>query len=285
MPETANDYSDLTVIIPVKNEEEGISHVINELLDAGVNKENIIVIDGHSTDKTVEIVKSLGVKVVEQKGTGKADAVRLGIKLARTPLIMLIDGDYTYPAHYLKDLYTKIKTECLDEVIGARNFNKKSQKLIYRLGNKILTGVFNILFGTKLSDVLSGMYILKKKALRDLAFTSTGFGIESEIAAHIASTSGRIGEVPIEYRERKGKKKLNVKHGLSIVWQMIKLTWQYNPAFLVFITGAVTLLLPGLILAGHVCYELIFEGVKRRFRGIIAVTPVHIFSLGLDKVV
>lgn len=265
------DYRDLTVIIPTLNEEEAIGDVIDEILSIGIPKGNIIVVDGHSIDRTVEIARSKGARVVYQDGKGKADAVRKGISIADTEYILLIDGDYTYPAKYIPVLYEKIKKECLDEVIGARVYKDGSQPLIFRLGNRLLTSLFNLLFGTRLSDVLSGLYILRRNALRDMSFVSRDFGIESEIAAHIASVTGRIGEVPVEYRERKGRKKLGLRHGFQIAWQMVSLTWNYNPAFLIFMVGAALLLIPGLIMGAYVGYELLLEGVKHRYKGIISI--------------
>jgi glycosyltransferase involved in cell wall biosynthesis len=97
----------LTVIVPVKNEAEAIGPVIDELLKVGVPRDKIIVVDGHSDDGTREIAASKGVIVVEQDGDGKADAVRKGVELAKTPYVLVMDGDYTYPARHVWELLKK----------------------------------------------------------------------------------------------------------------------------------------------------------------------------------
>ncbi len=261
---------DLTVLIPVLNEAEAIGDVIDEVLSEGVDPGNILVVDGGSTDGTVDIARSKGVRVIGQRGKGKADAVKSALPHIKTRYVLLMDGDYTYPAKHIRDL-CKAKEDGVDEVIGRRiPVGEKTQGPLYRLGNWILTKTFNLLFGTRLKDVLSGMYLLDKEVLEEMEFKSTGFGIESEIAAHVAGTGGEIVEVPIEYRERKGEKKLGVRHGLDIISQMIRFSMIYNPVFLVFLIGSL-LLIPGLLLGLWVAYEYFAHGYKYYVKGVVAI--------------
>jgi dolichol-phosphate mannosyltransferase len=263
------EFNDLTVVIPTLNEAEAIGKVLNEVLSIGIPKENIMVVDGGSTDDTIEIVKSKRIRIIIQEGRGKADAIKTAIKYVKTPYVLFMDGDYTYPAKYIPELYRKIK-QGYDLVIGARRYAKNVQPLVYRLGNKILTKFFNTLFGVGLHDVLSGMYIIKTEVLKELMFETRNFGIESEIVAHVISTTRNVAEIPIEYRQRLGKKKLRVKHGFEILREMIRLAWRYNPTFLIFILGSL-MLIPGLILCGYVIFMMILYGVKHYVKGLIGV--------------
>lgn len=265
------DYSDLTVVIPTLNEAESIERVIDEVLEVGVPRERILVVDGGSTDGTREKAEAKGVRVILQRGKGKADAVKTALEEVDTEYVLLMDGDWTYPARYIPVLYGKAREECLDLVIGARVWGEEAQPLVFRIGNRLLTGLFNLLFGTRLRDVLSGMYVVRRSALRDAMFSSRGFGIEAEIASHIASTSGRIGEVEIEYRKRLGKKKLSVRHGVDIALEMLRMAWYYNPAFLFFTVSAVLLLIPGLALGLLTAYRYFALGHKHYVDAIIAV--------------
>ncbi len=264
------DVDQLTVVIPVLNEEAAIGRVLDEVLHVGVPRQNVLVVDGGSTDSTREIAESKGVKVIMQEGRGKADAVETALKHVKTPYVLFMDGDYTYPATHIPELLQTAIKGGYDEVIGARLNGKENIPLLNRFGNWILNKVFNILFGTRLRDVLSGMYLLKTAALRDAMFEMRGFSIESEIAAHIASTTGKITEIPINYRKRIGKKKLNIAHGLQIGIDMVRLAWRYNPAFFIFALGAL-LLIPGLVLGAWVAYHYFFTGVKYYVKGLIAI--------------
>ncbi len=247
------DQSDLlskvTIIIPTYNEEEAIGKVIDELIEIGVSPQRIIVVDGHSSDRTVEIARSKGVIVVEQEGFGKSDAIKTGIRLVKTPYVLVMDGDYTYPAKHIVELARKALKEGYTEVIGVRTDGRKNIPLINRFGNWFLTKLFNLLFGTNLKDLLSGMYIVRTSVLRRQILETKGFSIESEIAAAVASSmGGRIGEVPIEYRKRLGRKKLKIAHGLRIFVDILKLAWKHNPVFFITFLGSL-ILVPGLILA------------------------------------
>jgi len=261
--------SDVTVVIPVLNEAKAIGVVLDEVLEVGVPHENIVVVDGGSIDGTVEIARSRGVQVVFQEGVGKALAIKTGLKYVKTPYVVVMDGDYTYPAKHILDLYTKILNG-YDLVIGARRCGKGSQSNVYRFGNWVLTKFFNILFGIRLSDVLSGMYIARTDRLREVVFEMPRFSVESEIVAHIATTTSRVAEIPINYRRRLGKKKLGALHGLAIARDMVRLTWRYSPAFFIFALGSL-LLVPGLVLGAWVGYHYLFTGIKYYVKGLVAI--------------
>ena len=263
----------LTIVIPVLNEEQAIGKVLEEILSEGYKPQQILVVDGGSTDRTVEIARKYGVKVLQQEGRGKAKALQTALKHVSTEYVLVMDGDYTYPAQHIGELLEKIERERQDEVIGRRVFNPKTQPLTFRFGNHALTLLFNLLFGVRLRDVLSGMYIVRTERLRDMAWETKGFSVESEIAAHIASTTGKISEHPIQYRQRIGKKKLGVLHGIQIAKDMIRLAWRYNPAFFIFMLGSL-LLIPGLALGAYVAYHYFFTGIKYYVKGLIALVMV-----------
>lgn len=260
----------VTIIIPVKNEEKAIGLVIDELIENGVPRDKIIVVDGHSTDGTVKVAASRGVKVITQDGVGKADAVRKGVSLASTKYILVMDGDYTYPAHHVWELVKVAEKRGCGEVIGARLRGRENIPLLNRFGNWFLTKIFNTLFGTRLRDVLSGMYLVRRDLLDYALFETKGFSIEAEIAAHVAGSGEEVCEHPIEYRPRIGEKKLKTIHGLHIFKDMVKLSWAYNPFFVISFIGAL-LLVPGLILGGWVGYEYLVHGVKHHVKAVIAL--------------
>lgn len=265
------DLKDLTVIIPTLNEAKAIGKVLEEVLATGVPRENVVVVDGGSTDGTTDIASSYQVVVVMQEGRGKANAIKTGLRYVRTPYVLVMDGDYTYPARYIPQLLDMLEREECDLVVGARLFGEKSQKALFKLGNRLLTLFFDVMFGAKLKDVLSGMYATRLSDLRKVDFEMPGFSVESEIVAHFANL-GRVCEVPIEYRPRldPSAKKLKVLHGFRIALDMLRLTWRYNPAFAIFALGAL-LLVPGLALGAWVGYNYFFTGINYYVKGIVAI--------------
>lgn len=268
--DSIDDLSCITVVIPTLNEAEAIGRVIEEVLSVGVPKDSIIIVDGGSTDGTVEIASKYGVRVIRQRGRGKADAIKTALEYVDTEYMLVMDGDYTYPARYIPRLVEAARKMGSDEVIGVRLASSGSQRLLYRLGNWLLTKTFNVLFGTNLHDVLSGMYLVRVESLRDAMMEMGGFSVEAEIAAHMVSTGKLVTEVPIEYRRRLGRKKLGVKHGILIFRDMIRLAARYNPMFLLFLMGAL-LIIPGLIMGAYVGYWYVFYGIKYYLKGLIAI--------------
>ena len=221
------DRCDVTILIPTLNEEEAIGRVIEEIKELGY--ENILVVDGYSTDKTVEIAEKCGAKVVYQTGLGKAAAIRTGINLAKTPYILVMDGDGTYDPRDIERMLDV--AEGYDEVIGVR-MNRGNIPLLHRIGNRLISSFLALTMGQRLADPCSGIYLLRTDTARRLELTSTGFDVEAEIAAQML-TLGKVVEVPVNYRRRIGRRKLrSFRDGLRIILTILKMGWLYNPVLL-----------------------------------------------------
>jgi len=273
---------DLTVVIPVLNERDGLKLVLKELIESGFRVDRIIVVDGGSSDGSWEVAESYGVKVVKQVYPGgKAGGVRTGLELAKTGYVVVLDGDYTYPPIHIWDLCRELD-KGYDMVIGVRNPEPGAMNFVFKIGNWILTKWFNIIFGTRLRDVLSGMYAIKVEALRETMWEARGFSVESELVSHIASTTGRIGEVEVYYRRRIGEKKLGLLHGTRIFLDMIKLSWSYNPVFTIF-TLTSLIIIPGIVLDIYYLYNLTFYDIKYHVKGLLGAitTIIGIQTLGI----
>ena len=218
--------SSLEVIIPAVDEEEGIAPTIKELKLA-INDANIIVVDGNSQDKTLEIAKDLGVEVINQNGKGKGNAIFQGLANVNGDIVYVavIDADYTYPAIHLEEM---IKLLDLNPKIGmvlGNRFSKRNEFLSARnqfyIGNRILASIQGVLNGVTLKDPLTGLRIIRFELLKGWKPKSIGFDIEAELNCHINRMGYDIAEIPIEYRQRLGKKKLGFRHGLEIFKRII----------------------------------------------------------------
>lgn len=232
---------DVTIVIPTLNEREAIGPLLDELRQEGY--ENVLVVDGYSTDGTPDVARERGATVVFQHGAGKAGAIKTALEHVKTPYMLVMDGDYSYDPRDIKRLLAHAAN--YDEVIGARD--RRSIGWLHRLGNWVINRTFNLLFGAGLSDVCSGMYLVRTEALREVALRSRGFNVEVEIAAHMC-TYGRVTEVPISYRPRIGRRKLkSFRDGIAILASVLGLARAYNPAFL-FSSLAATLAVPGAVL-------------------------------------
>lgn len=259
--------AEVTVVVPTLNEEAAIGKVIEDLRHEGY--ENILVVDGDSTDRTREIAFSKGADVVKQHGAGKAGALKTAFGLVETPYMLVMDGDDTYKAKDIDDMLTYAGD--FDEVIGARTEGRENIPRLNRFGNWVISRAFKLLFGTPVTDVLSGMYLLKTAKVRDIETTSASFDIEVEIASAL-STSGSITQVPVSYGKRLGEQKLRPSHGGRILSTLFWMAYYHNPVVL-FGGGVALLGIPAFGILLWVVYERLFFGV---YHGIYAL-----FGLGL----
>ncbi|MDM7275043.1 MAG: glycosyltransferase [Thermoprotei archaeon] len=183
--------SDLAVVIPVKDEEEGLPLVLEELFRAGVEAGRVIVVDGGSRDRTVEVARKYGVIVVSQKYPGgKAGGVKDGIEASKSRYVIVMDGDATYPGYRVWDFCRKLE-EGYDMVIGVRRPEPRAMNPVFAFGNKLLTFWFNLNFGTKLRDVLSGMYAIRVEALSDAEWVARVFEENNVILAYLFGSRAR----------------------------------------------------------------------------------------------
>ena len=253
MPVTKDD---VTVVIPTLNEEEAIGRVIQEIVQAGYH--SILVVDGYSADGTAKIAESNGCPVIYQHSKGKCGAIETAIENVTTPYTLVMDGDYTYDPREIENFLPH--AEKYDQIIGARSNGRENIPRLNRLGNWLITNTFNLLMGTKLSDVCSGMYLISTHVARQLEFNTKGFDVEVEIAAQTA-TSGMLTEIPIAYRDRVGCQKLSsLKHGFQIIRTVFGLARTYNPAL--FFSGLVTsAVIPASLILGWVAFEVLLNEV------------------------
>jgi len=267
---------DVTVVVPTLNEEEAIGRVIRELKQTGYH--NILVVDGYSTDRTVKIAESNGCCVVFQHSRGKCGGIETAIENVKTPYMLVMDGDCTYNPKDIENFLAH--AEKYDQIIGVRVNGRKNIPRLNRFGNWLITKMFNVLMGTKLSDVCSGMYLINTDVARRLELNTKGFDVEVEIAAQTA-TSGRVTEVPIAYRERVGRQKLSSwKHGFQIVRTVFGLARRYNPALL--FSGLVALAaIPALFILGWVAFEVFLYRVWHSGYALTGLMLVVLASQGL----
>jgi glycosyltransferase involved in cell wall biosynthesis len=211
------DLFSTQVIIAALNEEEGIGLTIAELMDT-LEGSRVLVVDGRSTDRTVEVAKNLGAQIFIQDGDAVAKAVA-HIDPA-VDYVVLTDADYTYPAAYIPGMIKILKNNPEVGMVCGNRFNgyeeKTASSSIFYVGNRFIAFAHNLLNGVTLADPLTGLRVVRADILRKWQIQSKGFDIEVELNHHVEREGFGIMEVPINYRERLGQKKLGIKNGAEI---------------------------------------------------------------------
>ena len=218
--------SSTQVIIAALNEEEGIGLTVAELMDT-LECPRVLVVDGRSTDRTVEIAKNMGAEIVYQDGLGKGDAIAKAIEHSDLAVdyVVITDADYTYPAEYVPEMIRILEEKPDVGMVCGNRFNGhvdlKALHGVFYFGNRLLAFTHNLLNGVSLADPLTGLRVVRAEILRDWKVKSKGFDVEVELNHHVERVGFGIVEVPIKYRERLGEKKLGVKHGAEILSRMM----------------------------------------------------------------
>jgi glycosyltransferase involved in cell wall biosynthesis len=210
------------VIIAALNEEEGIGLTITEMVDA-LGDPQVLVVDGKSTDRTVEIAKNLGADIAFQDGLGKGDALSKALEYLDPAVkyVVITDADYTYPAGYVPEMIKKLEDNPEVGMVCGNRFNghvdPHALRSVFYLGNRLIAFTHNFLNGIPLRDPLTGLRVVRAEILRDWKVKSKGFDVEVELNHHVERQDFGIVEIEIAYRQRLGEKKLKVRHAAEIL--------------------------------------------------------------------
>jgi glycosyltransferase involved in cell wall biosynthesis len=201
----------VSVVIPTLNEERCIAWVLERLPEV---VGEVILVDGRSTDRTIEIARSVrpDVKVVLESAPGKGAALRAGFATATGDYIVMLDADGSMNPDEIERFVNALQ-DGLEFVKGSRfveGGGTSDMSVIRMLGNSALRAVVNRLYRTNLSDLCYGFIAFRRDRLNYLRLRSDGFEIETEMAVRAVTASLRIGEVAsYESPRRYGKSNLN----------------------------------------------------------------------------
>ena len=213
-------------IIAALDEEKGVGLTIAELKQY-LDTPRILVVDGKSSDKTVEIAKNFDADVIRQEGIGKGDAIAYAIGQVKSDAdyIVFTDADYTYPAEFVPRMLKILEENPRVGMVCGNRFNShfhlEAMHDMFYLGNRLLAFTHNMLNGVNMRDPLTGLRVVRWKILKNWKPLSKSFDIEVELNHHVERQGYGIVEIPISYRPRLGEKKLKLRHGATILKRMI----------------------------------------------------------------
>lgn len=186
----------VSLVIPAKDEARNVAWVLRRL---PTDVDEVILVDGHSTDDTIEVARAVcqRIIVVEEQAPGKGAAMRTGMELATGEIIVLLDADGSMDPRELHR-YVEAARSC-DLVKGSRFTQRGGSEDISplrRLGNRLLLGVVNVLYGVRFTDLCYGYCAVRRSALPALALRADGFEIEAEMTARALRAGLSVVEVP-----------------------------------------------------------------------------------------
>ena len=217
----------ITVVIPALNEEQGLQSIIEHCKNYC---SEIIVVDGHSTDNTVEIAKKAGAKVIYDNKRGKGDAIRTCIPHISREITVFIDADGSHDPDDIPKIVQPILEDKADHVTGSRLLGGSDElhggfdEFMRLVGSSFITACIGWKFKTKISDSQNGFRSLKTELLRNLDLKENITTIEQEMIIKTLKKGYRIAEVPAhEYKRKFGESHIKIrKAAFRYVYSMIK---------------------------------------------------------------
>lgn len=215
----------ISIIIPAKNEEKNIRDIVNKSLNYS---DDIVVVDGHSGDRTREIAAALGARVFPDNKKGKGDAIRIGISKARNEILVFIDADGSHNPDDIPNLVKPILDGTADHVTGSRMRGGSDElhgdlfKFIRMVGSDIITLGINYRFGVRLTDSQNGFRAIKSGVAKALNLKEDITTIEQEMVIKTLRKGYSIFEIPThEYERKYGKSHIKVQN----VWFRYVFSW------------------------------------------------------------
>jgi len=277
-----------SLVVPAYNEEKGLPLVVQEYLDF---VDEIIVVDDGSNDGTFQAARALAggkIKLFRHEvNSGKVAALRTGVAHAIGDIIIFTDADNTYPARYVPDFIREIENGA-DLVLGARLQSRDNIPAFNRLGNNIFSFLATYISCMRIKDSQTGMRAFRRQMFDKLDVKAKGLEFETKMTVRAAKLGYKIVEIPIEYRERVGKSKLNpVKDGARMLAALFSVAYTETsllskmillPSFAFILIGFAT----GFIsIYEKIQYGVIAHEFYPLFTAFLILVGVQLISLGL----
>ena len=277
---------DLAVLIPCFNEAVALPAVIADFREAFPDAA-IYVYDNNSSDGSADVARRCGARVRHEPQQGKGNVVRRMFADVDADVYLLVDGDDTYSSKTGPNMVGMLLEQQLDMVVARRiSTDSSSYRYGHQIGNRLFTGIVGWLFGSRVSDMLSGYRVLSRRFVKSFPALSTGFEIETELTVHALSLNIPLGEVASEYtgRPAASESKLNtVTDGIRILLMILRLTKAEKP--LLFFSAISTILgAAALILGAPLILEWLQTGLVTRLpTALLSASLMVIGFLGLTN--
>ncbi|NLF69415.1 MAG: glycosyltransferase family 2 protein [Candidatus Anammoximicrobium sp.] len=224
----------LSVVVPVYNEQQTVAEILARVRAVPIPKE-IVVVDDHSTDDTLAVLRQLAdwpeLRVIcKPQNEGKGAALRTGFAAATGDVVVVQDADLEYDPNDLPSLLGPILRGEADVVYGSRYLREEPQdpSFLHRLGNRLLTWASNLFTGLRLTDMETCYKMIPRPLLQSLDIRQNRFGFEPEVTAKLARRGVRIKELPVRYQGRgyKEGKKIGWRDGVNAFYCIVRYRWR-----------------------------------------------------------
>ncbi|APT57257.1 glycosyltransferase [Roseomonas gilardii] len=266
----------IAVLVPCRDEEAAVGEVVRGFR-AALPGATVYVYDNNSTDRTREVAAAAGAVVRSESQPGKGSVVRRMFADIEADAYVLVDGDGTYDASAAPEMVRRLLEERLDMVTAIRvDESVGAYRPGHRFGNLMLTGMVRLVFGDRITDMLSGYRTFSRRFVKSFPALAHGFETETEFTVHALELHLPVGELPTPYRERpagSASKLHTIRDGIRILGTIAALVRRERP--LPFFGGLAALLL---LLAALLMVPVLETYLQT---GLVPRMPSFLASVGL----
>jgi len=208
------EQTPFSIVVPARNEEATIESVLSVVRPM---TDDLVVVDGRSSDRTVAIAEEYRARVVQDHGLGKGDAVRVGLEHVRHPITVFIDADGSHDPADIPKLVEPIIMGEADLVMGSRMLGGSEElfgslyEVTRLIGSLVISLTINYRFGVRFTDYQNGFRAIRTDVGRKIGMTSNITTIEQEMAMKCLQHGYRVAERPThESRRQGGNSKISV---------------------------------------------------------------------------
>lgn len=273
----------IAVLVPCYNEEATVKKVVQEF-QKSLPAAEVHVFDNNSSDATSKTARQAGAIVHFVKLPGKGNVVRRMFADVDADIYIMVDGDATYDAKSAPALVDKLLQDNLDMVVGCRveeTTENNNYRPGHRLGNKMLTGSVQRMFGGNFTDMLSGYRAFSRRFVKSFPAESKGFEIETELTVHTLEMRLPYGEVGTPYFERPvgSESKLSTyKDGIRIVKMIVRLYSNERPLQFWGIIGSILLAISAFLMA-PIVIDYIRTGLVPRYPTVVVSSGIGVMGV------
>ncbi|MFK5983869.1 MAG: glycosyltransferase family 2 protein [Pseudomonadota bacterium] len=268
----------ISIIIPAKNEEQGLSKLLPELISL-VNSVEIVVVSDGSTDNTINICKENRVTVViHPYSKGNGAAIKSGARAAKGDTFIFMDADGQHRPTDVKRLVEEYQSGEYDMIVGARD-NKSQASKARQFGNGLYNRIASYMTGHKIEDLTSGMRIVDATKFKQFLYLlPNGFSYPTTTTMAFFRAGYTVKYMPIKAPKRLGKSHINIfKDGMKFFLIIFKIGTLYSPLKLFFPASMVFFFL-GLV---YYIYTFMTDGRFTNMGALLFSVSVLVFLMGL----
>jgi glycosyltransferase involved in cell wall biosynthesis len=269
---------EIAVLIPCLNEEVTVGEVVRSFRRELPNA-TIYVFDNRSTDHTANRALEAGAVVIAEPRRGKGYVIHRMFRQVDADVYVMVDGDGTYPARDVHALIEPILGGAADMVVGSRLHEQSDSqfRLINRWGNRLFLHVVKLVFGVRITDMLSGYRAFNRKLVKRLPLQRGGFETETELTIKALDRGFRVAEVPVSLAHRPDGSHSKIRiasDGVRVIATIFAMLRDYKP--LTFFGGMGLLLIVLGLIPGTL---VVVEFLQTRY---ITHVPSAMLAVGME---